>query len=68
MSDITKCSGLNCPVKMKCKRHTANDSLVWQSWFMEVPGVVRNIDGKKTFTCEMFWSDQFDLEEIIFGE
>jgi len=46
MSDITKCNGVNCPVKESCKRFTA-ESGVWQSWFAESP--IK--DGK----CEMYW-------------
>jgi hypothetical protein len=45
MSDITKCSGFNCPLKDNCKRYNAIDGM-WQSYFTEVPYK----DGK----CEMF--------------
>jgi len=46
MSDITKCNGINCPVKESCKRFTA-ESGFRQSWFTESP--IK--DGK----CEMYW-------------
>ena len=46
MSDITKCSGFNCPLKDNCQRYKAIDGM-WQSYFTEVPYK----DGK----CEMFW-------------
>ena len=65
--DITKCSGIDCPVKLKCRRYTAKKGFL-QSYFVEVPGKIETINGKKTFKCDMFWADSFDLEEIIFGE
>jgi len=46
MSDITKCNGINCPVKESCKRFTA-ESGFRQSWFTE--SLIK--DGK----CEMYW-------------
>lgn len=49
MSDITKCSGVGCPVKDKCYRFTATTSKFLQSYFVEVPYK----DGK----CDMYWGD-----------
>jgi hypothetical protein len=63
---ITRCGGAGCPVKLKCKRYIGK--YIGDEYFSEVPGKIETINGKKTFTCEMFWSDQFDLNEIIFGE
>jgi hypothetical protein len=37
MSDITKCHGLNCPIKLFCYRHTAVANPEWQSYFDVVP-------------------------------
>ena len=42
MSDITKCSGFNCPLKNNCKRYKSIDGM-WQSYFTE---------------CEFFWGEQ----------
>ena len=36
MVDITKCSGLNCPMKEKCYRYVAKEGM-WQSYFMSPP-------------------------------
>ena len=36
MPDITMCSGVGCPWKERCYRHTAIASN-WQSWFSVVP-------------------------------
>ncbi len=48
MSDITKCSGKDCPMKDKCYRFTAKDGF-WQSYFTKVPN-----KGKK---CNQFWDN-----------
>jgi len=60
MSDITKCSGFNCPLKDNCKRYKAIDGM-WQSYFTEVPYK----DGK----CEFFLGDESKstLKKIILG-
>jgi len=60
MSDITKCSGLNCPLKDNCKRYKAIDGM-WQSYFTEVPYK----DGK----CEHFLGDESKstLAKLILG-
>lgn len=31
MTDISKCSGKDCPIKHKCKRFTAQSHDLWQS-------------------------------------
>ena len=48
MSDITKCDGLNCPLKDTCYRHTATTNEYYQSWFMEIPL-------QENGTCEYYW-------------
>ena len=60
MSDITKCSGFNCPLKDNCKRYKAIDGM-WQSYFTEVPYK----DGK----CEFFLGDESKstLAKLILG-
>jgi hypothetical protein len=44
--DITKCSGIDCPFKDQCYRHTAPDSYL-QSYFADPP-----IKGDK---CDFYW-------------
>lgn len=59
MADITKCSGINCPVKDQCYRHTAPDS-ERQSWFVDIPGKYIEINGKQYWECNLFWGEQQD--------
>ena len=47
MTDITKCTGANCDLKLTCYRYTA-PSGTWQSFFVGVP--IKN--GK----CEYYWN------------
>lgn len=54
MSDITMCSGTNCPKKEECYRFTAYANEHRQSWFNEPPFKI--VENK--FTCEMFWGDR----------
>ena len=68
MSDITKCKGINCPVKDNCYRNTAVDGYR-QSWFSETPGEIN--EGK--FTCDMYWGENAEgtwnqLIEITKGD
>ena len=51
MTDISMCSGKDCPVRDDCYRFTAIPTQYGQSYFMDVPG--KTINGK--FTCEMYW-------------
>jgi hypothetical protein len=46
MTDITKCSGADCDLKMTCYRYTASEGM-YQSYFMNSP--IK--DGK----CEYQW-------------
>jgi hypothetical protein len=52
MADITKCKGINCPVKDNCYRYTARDSGFYQSWFVD-NNVGKMVDNK--FSCDMYW-------------
>ena len=56
MSDITKCKGVNCPIKDQCKRYTAKESMS-QSYFMESP--------IKDNKCDMYWGEN---NEAIFNQ
>lgn len=47
MTDITKCSGLDCQMKGNCYRFTAKPS-DYQSWFMQHPLKIDN-------TCDEFY-------------
>lgn len=64
----TKCKGICCLVKDKCKRYTTGDS-EHQSWFSDEP--YRIVNGK--FTCSMFWGEDAEsifnqLNDIVNGE
>lgn len=54
MSDISKCPGLDCPLKEKCYRYTSPSNPKWQSW-MGVPDKT----GKE---CPYFWPVQEEKE------
>lgn len=56
MSDITKCKGVNCPVKEHCYRFTAPADYL-QSYFVDSPGEHHD-DGK--FTCDSYWGKNAD--------
>lgn len=60
MSDITKCSGFNCPLKDNCKRYNAINGM-WEYYFTEPPYK----DGK----CEYFLGDESKstLAKLILG-
>lgn len=49
MADITKCEGLDCPLKEKCYRFTAKANEYRQSYFVEPPY------NKETKECEYLW-------------
>jgi hypothetical protein len=48
MTDITKCSGTDCPLNTTCYRYTAPTGM-YQSFFVGVP--IKN--GK----CEYYWGE-----------
>lgn len=52
MADITKCKGIDCPLKDDCYRYTAKDSGILQSWFYDDNIGEETDDG---FECEYFW-------------
>ena len=52
MADITKCKGINCPVRDSCYRYTAQDSGFYQSWFVD-DNVGKTVDNK--FSCDVYW-------------
>ena len=52
MSDITKCYGIDCPVRDKCWRYTASAER-YQSYFTENPSDVIN----DRFTCDVYWGE-----------
>lgn len=54
--DITKCKGIECPIKENCYRFISKES-DWQSYLMESPFK----DGK----CDMFWGEN---SESIFNQ
>lgn len=52
MTDISKCTGINCPVKEKCYRYTASESK-YQSY---VVAPYKITDG--VFSCDIFWGKE----------
>ena len=54
MADITKCKGINCPVKDNCYRYTARDSGFYQLWFID-DNVGKMVDNK--FSCDVYWGE-----------
>lgn len=53
MSDITKCKGLDCPIKETCYRYKAQDNEFRQSYFTNTP--YRIEDG--VIVCDYYWTD-----------
>ena len=49
MSDITMCTGKDCPIKKNCYRFTSKSNELHQSYFVDPP--IK--DGK----CEMYWGE-----------
>lgn len=62
MADITKCKGINCPVKDSCYRYTAKDSEYRQSYFV-YNNVGYEDEGK--FMCDMYLGEN---AESIFNQ
>ena len=54
MADITKCKGINCPIRDNCYRYTARDSGLHQSWFID-DNVGKMVDNK--FSCDVYWGE-----------
>lgn len=66
MSDITKCTGIDCPLKSQCKRFTIEPHKFRQAYFLEPP-FYNDEDG---WHCEMYWGDNAeavwkDLNDIM---
>jgi hypothetical protein len=60
MADITKCSGIGCPLKEKCYRFTAKAD-EYQAYFLEPP--------IKDGVCDMYWGARVHnqhLEQSIY--
>lgn len=49
MPDISKCSGLFCPLKETCWRYTSEPSEYRQAYFMTPPY------NKETKECDYYW-------------
>ena len=47
--DISKCAGINCPLKEKCFRYLADSDEYRQAYLQVAPY------DEKTKSCEMFW-------------
>jgi hypothetical protein len=54
MTDIAKCKGMDCPVKERCYRFTAESDEFGQTYFMDIPGEFKP-DGK--FICDRYWGE-----------
>lgn len=66
MSDITKCTGLNCPIKESCYRFYSTPDSMNQSWFIGVPGKWDAEDDQPFFDCEMYsGSSQQDIMNTL---
>lgn len=48
-TDICKCTGKGCPLKMECHRYTSKQHSISQAFFAEVP--------YKAGQCEHFWDN-----------
>ena len=64
MSDITKCTGMFCPVKESCYRFTAKANELWQAYFSVPPF--------ENSTCKMYWGEHSEdifnqLKDIVNG-
>jgi hypothetical protein len=58
MSDITKCTGVNCPIKNDCKRYTVESNMEYQSFFKNPPHVFDDSVDPPRFSCEMFYGER----------
>ena len=52
MTDITMCSGENCPVKKTCYRFKAKPNELHQSYFLDPPF------DKEEKKCDYYWEDK----------
>lgn len=59
MPDITMCTGVNCPKKETCYRHTAIPNQYRQSYFESPPLELRYLEGAGTrYDCQFYWEDK----------
>lgn len=67
MSDITKCSGLECPAKEYCYRYTAPSNELWQSVFENPPikGFGKSTSGKIIVYCDCYSPNQKKLDKSM---
>jgi hypothetical protein len=68
-SDITMCTGGECPFKTMCHRYTIIPNELRQSYFVEPPFIIV----KSKPSCTFFWGDAADqlfimLKSIMAGE
>lgn len=54
MADITMCHGMECNLKAKCYRYTAEPNPYRQSYFMNVPFYIITTDVATRQTCDHF--------------
>lgn len=55
MPDITKCNGINCPIKENCYRFISKPSKYIQGYFLnDNVGKIEN----NVFSCEFFFGDK----------
>ena len=64
MVDISKCSGIDCPIKDSCYRYKA-PSFAYQSLIMPSPLIENGV-----FSCDLFWGESQtgilnQLEQIV---
>jgi|688.fasta_scaffold544102_1 hypothetical protein len=57
MADITKCTGVNCPIRNDCKRYTSESNMLSQSFFTNPPHVFDDSFTPPKFSCDMFHSE-----------
>ena len=50
MADISKCEGLDCPLKETCYRYTSYPDEDYQAYLIPID----YLDGE----CEMYWNDE----------
>jgi len=57
MTNIIKCQGTGCPLKIFCKRYLTFDNNLEQSYFAKPPF--------KDGSCDMFWGEK---QESVFNQ
>lgn len=59
MSDISKCNGMNCPVKDRCFRFLA-PSHPYRQWYVGISST----EAATGEDCHMFWNVRGNLETL----